>query len=370
MQSKILWIEDDKKFLEVTIPLFVRFGLLIEGVTSARDGIYEFRRNSHMYSLILLDLNMGEMDGIETYFEIRKINSRVPIIFVSAYISEPRWRLQLDAITEEIEEIEKPLPMVTSKTFPKVIEIIKKKQTSYIEQQKINPFEYSLSDFLRQTKEEREEIFKLANDINSNFINKYFNDNSEKDWVVIARKKGNIIASGMSKDEPLQEDLRKLAEEVDAPVFTYSRPQIIEEVCTGWSLKTAPDDYYPTVLFEFNSGQLISCDFDTGSPLSYISHEELKEKKLIDELYWCSSSSMNLWGQTYYYYNHKLGCKLNGISNSVDITLRCHIVQRWDRSPLIKNFKNRVGLIGRNLLLENKLKLLLDGENKKTDIIV
>jgi hypothetical protein len=60
-------------------------------------------------------------------------------------------------------------------------------------------------------------------------VENYFIENPDKDWFVIAKKPGNIIDSGKSKNEPFEEDLMQLAKKHDAPVFTYSRAKIIED---------------------------------------------------------------------------------------------------------------------------------------------
>jgi len=39
------------------------------------------------YKLILMDIDMPEMTGIEATIEMRKLNKKVPIIAVSAYTS-------------------------------------------------------------------------------------------------------------------------------------------------------------------------------------------------------------------------------------------------------------------------------------------
>lgn len=80
-------------------------------------------------------------------------------------------------------------------------------------------------------------------------------------------------------------------------------------------------------------------------------------------------SSKTLWGEDYKYYRMKLKCILLGESFNKEIFLKCELVKYWCKSPQFSNYKDRMALIGRNLLLDNKVKLLLDGKNKKYDVM-
>jgi CheY-like chemotaxis protein len=66
-------------------------------LTWAVDGqqtIDLFRENPDKYHLILMDIKMPGVDGIEALKEIRKIKEKIPIIAVTAYANE-RERISL-----------------------------------------------------------------------------------------------------------------------------------------------------------------------------------------------------------------------------------------------------------------------------------
>lgn len=236
----------------------------------------------------------------------------------------------------------------------------------------INPFKYSYDDLIKLNDEEIDRIFNTASELNSAFQKEYFKRNPDIFWLVIAKQPGHIVAAGTIENEPFEGDLEKMARKYEIPVFTYSREKIFEEVDTSWSSKSDSEDYYPTVLLSFGSNeerQRLNADFDTGSSHSFLSYEViigmgiLKRKPLIQ------ANSNVMWGQRYSYYRKKLECKLLGISSEKEIELKCELVKNWEKSPQASIY-NRDALIGRNLLLDNEVTLILDGKNKKTDILI
>ena len=368
----ILWIEDDRMFLDNTIPLLEKKGFSVEGVTNVKEGIKRLRKNYFKYSLVLLDLEMPEMDGVESYEEIKRVNSQLPIIIVSAHLGEPIWESRMKSLKVRLERIAKPFPMITSEDFEEIMKLIRQKQRHYIKT-RINPFKYSYKEFMNLTDEERDQVFEIAAEINSGFTNEFFEKNKNKDWIVIAKTPGNIIESGKSKDEPDVDRLEKLAKKYDTPVFTYSRPKTVEQIGTNWPCKSNSDDYYPTVSIGFNSNgeqHILQGDFDTGSTHSFISYEVIMGMGVLERKPIIPASSKIIFGKRYRYYKIKLKCKLYGESKEKEIELKCELVKNWKDSPQVFHYKDRVALIGRNLLLDNKVKLLLDGENKKTDILI
>ena len=63
--------------------------------------------------------------------------------------------------------------------------------------------------------------------MNRNFLKNFFYENSGVDWIAIAKGPGNIIASGLSKDEPDQKESWEIAKRVGAPIFKYHRGKIV-----------------------------------------------------------------------------------------------------------------------------------------------
>ena len=66
-------------------------------IIRARDGIEAIQKfKSHFPDLILMDIKMPQMDGLEATREIRETNSDIPIIAVSAF-AFPQDKQEADA---------------------------------------------------------------------------------------------------------------------------------------------------------------------------------------------------------------------------------------------------------------------------------
>jgi CheY-like chemotaxis protein len=367
----ILHIDDDRKFLKSTERLFKPKNYSIKGVTSGAKGIKLLKESYYNFDLVLVDLDLPEMDGVEIFKSIRLINEQIPVFFLSAHFGEVKWDRKLKTLNTDVRQIKKPIPMITSGDFLKIENMLMEERRRYIEELH-SPFRYSLTDFMKLSDGEMDAVFNKASEVNSKFVENYFEQNLDKDWIVIAKEPGYIIASGVNADEPFEEVLWKLSQEIDAPVFTYSRGKIIEQINNCWSCKSNPDDYYPTVTLGFISKgghQTLQGDFDTGSNRSFFSYEEIMKMGVLDRKPQMQTGSRVLWDKSYTYFRAKLKCTLFGNSKVKDIELKCELVKNWQDGPLLMHYGNRVALIGRNLLLDNKVKMVLDGDKKETDII-
>jgi CheY-like chemotaxis protein len=140
--SQIMLIDDDDLFRETTQMLFEHKGIFIKGIENGDKATEELKRNIARYQTIMVDLDMPGMDGIETYKEIRKIDNDIPIIIVSAFLGEPKWEKKIKELKQIhpkdiIARIDKPLPIITSKDFDSITNLIKQAQNNYLENKKI-----------------------------------------------------------------------------------------------------------------------------------------------------------------------------------------------------------------------------------------
>ena len=91
-QLRILVIDDDDGFRKsLCFKLKRKFNAQVEDVNSGILGIDKLK-TGNQYDLILTDIMMPEMTGIETYYEIRKIDSEIKIAVMSAYSSSEEWK--------------------------------------------------------------------------------------------------------------------------------------------------------------------------------------------------------------------------------------------------------------------------------------
>ncbi|MCA9380889.1 response regulator transcription factor [Candidatus Dojkabacteria bacterium] len=82
---KILVVEDEDTIREVEKAYLQRSGYSVDDSCDGKSALDLFKKNK--YDLVLLDLNLPEMDGVEVCKEIRKV-SQVPVIMVTARVEE------------------------------------------------------------------------------------------------------------------------------------------------------------------------------------------------------------------------------------------------------------------------------------------
>ena len=81
---KILLVEDEPTLRKVVAGMFEKIGFEITTVANGREAIDIF--DISQFDIILMDLMMPEMDGFEATEYIRKKNSEVPIIALTAHV--------------------------------------------------------------------------------------------------------------------------------------------------------------------------------------------------------------------------------------------------------------------------------------------
>ncbi len=81
----VLLVDDEEMVRFVVGGLLRRLGFDVLGARNGREAIQVFQRNSNIIDLVLLDLQMPELDGVDTFFEIRKLRPEIQIILCSGY---------------------------------------------------------------------------------------------------------------------------------------------------------------------------------------------------------------------------------------------------------------------------------------------
>ncbi len=84
-QVNILVIDDEQIMRDGCTSILVRDGWTVITAENGHQGLDEIRRHPTMIDLILLDLMMPGMSGMETLAKIREIDSNLPVVVITGY---------------------------------------------------------------------------------------------------------------------------------------------------------------------------------------------------------------------------------------------------------------------------------------------
>lgn len=119
-QKHILIIDDDKKISELLERFLILKQYKVTTAYSGKEGLREFQNDKPQ--LVLLDINMPEMDGVETLKEMKKLDPQIGIIMITGIMEEDIAKSCLDLGASDY--ITKPFDWnylevsVLSKIFP------------------------------------------------------------------------------------------------------------------------------------------------------------------------------------------------------------------------------------------------------------
>ena len=125
MQGKcyepVRYLDDDNDFADSLADMVTSKGYNAEVVTGGIAAVYAWK--SKRYDVTFIDIKMPGMNGIDTFFEIRKIDPQAKIILMTGY----RRQEDLGKITDSdvIEILNKPLDL------PYLLELLQKTTSDY-----------------------------------------------------------------------------------------------------------------------------------------------------------------------------------------------------------------------------------------------
>lgn len=84
-QGKILLVDDEEEVRGVADHMLRSAGFQVQQAASGADALAQLRQPPKDLKLVLLDLTMPEMDGVQTFRLIRTLQPRLPVILMSGY---------------------------------------------------------------------------------------------------------------------------------------------------------------------------------------------------------------------------------------------------------------------------------------------
>ena len=117
---KVLYVEDDKNFQKETCEILEYFFSDVDLAYDGKDGLEKylsyFKTNNKYYDIVITDINMPNMNGIELSKEIYKYNDQQSIIVISAH-DESHYLMEL--VNMGIEQfLQKPI------VYDKILEVL------------------------------------------------------------------------------------------------------------------------------------------------------------------------------------------------------------------------------------------------------
>jgi len=82
-ELRVLYVEDDENLRLETSKILERMFDNVDIASNGQEGLESFKKNS--YDLVITDIEMPHMNGIEMSKNIRLVNNETPIVIISAY---------------------------------------------------------------------------------------------------------------------------------------------------------------------------------------------------------------------------------------------------------------------------------------------
>jgi CheY-like chemotaxis protein len=121
---RILFIDDEPMVLSTMLELLKVGGHLVTGLPGGEAGVRHFRaecESGHGYDIVVTDLSMPGMDGIQVAREIKRISPRTPVILLSGWGSyanggerKPEWVDQVIAKPPDMNVLRAALHRLTA----------------------------------------------------------------------------------------------------------------------------------------------------------------------------------------------------------------------------------------------------------------
>lgn len=84
--NPILVIDDEESICQFFTDLFDEYGIQIDAELSGTSGLKRAGGNS--YSLVFLDVKLGDMNGIDVLKTIKRTKPRTKVVMISGYLTE------------------------------------------------------------------------------------------------------------------------------------------------------------------------------------------------------------------------------------------------------------------------------------------
>ena len=113
--ASVMVVEDEKELASLFKAFLERMGYEPITFTDPIMALEFFKQGTKEFSLILTDLRMPEMSGLDLAAEIRKINEKIKIILITAFMVEDLMISEIYKIAKIDEIVQKPVKIAALK---------------------------------------------------------------------------------------------------------------------------------------------------------------------------------------------------------------------------------------------------------------
>jgi DNA-binding NtrC family response regulator len=83
--AKLLIVDDDPDIVQVLKMGLVRNGFSVEAFTNPQEALQSFKSDAESYCLVLSDIRMPSLSGIQLSKKIKEINPNVKVVLMTAF---------------------------------------------------------------------------------------------------------------------------------------------------------------------------------------------------------------------------------------------------------------------------------------------
>ena len=100
--GRVMFIDDEDSLVRAGVRVLKRFGYRVKGFSSPRDALAQLVAAPTEIDIVVTDLNMPELSGIDVAAAVHRVAPSTPIVLVSGYFDE---QLQGAAATAGVREV-------------------------------------------------------------------------------------------------------------------------------------------------------------------------------------------------------------------------------------------------------------------------
>lgn len=263
--------------------------------------------------------------------------------------------------------IAEPIPMLNNaQPIQGIMTVI-----SWVYQSSQEPFSLSFAEYSRLTYREASELQNEVYKVSSQDIEDAWKRGKRQ--IVICD--GKIVYETESLEDIPNDKIMELAKKYDKACYVFSNSEMVEE--SAWTPIDRDDDY-PTIGIYcgavdseeseiVKNSPIIKADFDTGNPIYKVFDANQLPESIASFL--PPLRYDRHLGRQYPYFQKAVKLCVKDVDEKIHSVVRdIRLVKDWTGSALLQVSPNRVGFVGRDLVRDLRIKVVLDPIRKTTQI--